>query len=53
MSKMWLATIDIVKAFNSITYDSIWKALGNMRYGTALHKSREEIVLQSESDSYD
>ena len=25
--KMWLATIDIVKAFNSITYDSIWKAL--------------------------
>ena len=25
--KMWLATIDIVKAFNSISYDSIWKAL--------------------------
>ena len=24
---MWLATIDIVKAFNSISYDSIWKAL--------------------------
>ena len=29
--------------------ESTW----NMRYGTALHKSREEIVLQAESDSYD
>ena len=52
---MWLATIDIVKAFNSISYDSIWKALetcGMERHCinlvTRLYFNRKATVMTDE-----
>ena len=48
-SKMWTATIDITKAFDSITHKSIWKALKIMRYQTRIHQPLEEDLQRPES----
>ena len=51
--KMWIATIDFTKAYDSITHKSIWKALKILRYQTRLHQLPEENLQRPEGISAD
>ena len=47
--KMWTATIDFMKAFDSITHNSIWDVLKILRYRTLLHSLLENFCREQKA----
>ena len=47
--KMWKATVDFTKAFDSITHKSIWDALKLLQHRTRLHQPPEEDIQRPKS----
>ena len=48
---MWVATVDFMKAFDSVSRQSLWKALEKMRYRITLDQFFEEAFRGTERDS--
>ena len=48
---MWVATVDFMKAFDSTSHQSSWKALEKMRYRIKSQQLLEETVRGTERDS--
>ena len=46
--KMWTATVDFTKAFDSITHKSIWDALQFLQHRSRLHQPPEEDIQRPE-----
>ena len=46
--KMWVATVDFMKAFDSISYQSLWTSLEKLRNRTTLHMLLEKIIRGTE-----
>ena len=49
--KMWVATVDFMKAFDSVSRQSLWKALEKLRYRITLDQILEEAFRGTERDS--
>ena len=47
---MWVATVDFMKAVDSISHKSLWKVLEKMWNRTTIRQPREEAPRGRESD---
>ena len=51
--KMWTATVDFTKAFDSISHNSIWEALKILQCRSRIRQLPEENLQRSEGVSTD
>ena len=51
--KMWIATIDFMKAFDSISHNSIWNALEQCEIESSYISLLRRLFAEQKSDSID